>query len=189
MSTGICIVWPAWFEGSTDPEAHVTALFLGNTDTATFRREDAQDAVELLGRVVPGKFPIKGTAMFGKNKDKPVLLLGKNPRFDLYWDMNAATNWLVRSGIQPSALFPFNPHVTVPEGSIIPKTVHLAAPTLWWGDERAVHPEYAKREAAVDAAIAAVREEHGDWIAGMMAHEQYRPIVASAVNAALKAAA
>lgn len=189
--TGICIVWPAFYEGSTNPEAHVTALFLGNTDTAAFHREDAEDAVNLLGAVTPGEFPITGTALFGKNKDKSVLLLGRNPRFDLHWDVTAATNWLKRSGITPSTLFPFNPHITVPEGTMTPapKTVHLAAPTLWWGDERAVHPEHAKREGAVNAAIAAVREEHGDWIAGMMAHEQYRPIVASAVHAALKAAA
>jgi len=42
-------------------------------------------------------------------------------------------------------------------------------------------------EAAVDAAIAAVRAEHGDWYAGMA--DAYRHVVSSAVRGALKAAA
>ena len=47
----------------------------------------------------------------------------------------------------------------------------------------------ATEDKAVDAAIAAVRAEHGDWFAGIIECELYRPVLATAVNAALKAAA
>lgn len=185
--TGICVVWPAYFEGSTDTEAHVTALFLGNTDTAEFTKEQALAAIAPVTKYGSwGDFTTKGTSLFGKDNNIPVILLQDG---GLSIAVKELTKRLVAAGIEPSTMFPFNPHVTVPEGSAIPLKVHLAAPTLWWGNERAIHPEHAKREGAVDAAITAVRTEHGDWFAGMMECEQYRPIVVSAVNAALKAVA
>lgn len=185
--TGIAVVWPCYFEGSTDPEAHVTALFLGNTYTAEFTKEQVLKAIDRICKFGSwGDFTTKGTALFGKDNNIPVILLQDG---GLGLAVKALTKDLQAAGIEPSTMYPFNPHVTVPEGSVIPLKVHLAAPTLWWGGQRAIHPEHAKREGAVDAAINAVREEHGDWFAGMMECEQYRPIVVSAVNAALKAVA
>ena len=185
--TGICVVWPAYFEGSTDTEAHVTALFLGNTETAEFTKEQVLDAIAPLTRYgSPGTFTTKGTAMFGKNNDVPVILLQDGGLNIWVEEMDQR---LMDAGIARSTMFPFNPHVTVPEGNVIPLYVKLAAPTLWWGDERVIHPEHAKREGAVDAAIAAVRAEHGDWFAGILECEQYRPVLASAVQAVLKAVA
>lgn len=183
--TGICVVWPAYFDGSTDPEAHVTALFLGNTETAEFSREQVLDAIQpVLNWGSWGEFQTRGTDMFGKEKDKTVILLQDGGLHNAVKEM---TKRLTRNGIMPSTAFPFNPHVTVPESSVIPLTVHLAAPVLWWGDERAIHPKHARREQAVDAAIAAVKEEHGEWYAHLA--ECYRSVVTSAVNAALKAVA
>lgn len=185
--TGICIVWPAYFEGSTDTEAHVTALFLGNTETAAFTKEQVLAAIAPLTRYgSPGTFTTKGTALFGKDNDKPVILL-QDGGLSIWAD--GFRDYLVAAGITPSAMFPFNPHVTIPEGNVIPMYVNLAAPTLWWGNQRTIHPEHAKREGAVDAAIEAVRAEHGEWFAGILECEQYRPVLASAVNAVLKAVA
>lgn len=184
MSTGICIVWPAYFEGSTDPQAHVTALFLGNTDTAEFSKDRVLRAIEPVCRWGSwGDFTVKGTDMFGAEKDKPVILLQDG---GLSGAVKELTQRLVAEGIVPSNLFPFVPHVTVSEGSVIPLKVHLSRPVLWWGDQRAIHPKHALREKAVDMAIAAVKEEHGEWYAHLA--ECYRPVVVSAVNAALKVA-
>lgn len=185
--TGIAVVWPAYFEGSTDIEAHVTALFLGNTETAAFTKEQALAAIEPVVRYGSwGDFTARGTALFGKNNDVPVILLQDG---GLGIAVKELTKRLTGAGIAPSTMFPFNPHVTVPEGSTIPLRVNLAAPTLWWGNERKLHPTHVKREGAVDAAIAAVRADHGDWFAGLIECEQYRPVLVSAVNAALKAVA
>lgn len=183
--TGICIVWPAFFTGSTDPEAHVTALFLGNTDNVNYTKDQVEHAIWAMSRYGNfGMHSTAGTALFGKNKDKPVILLNDG---GLGWAVVRMTAMLVQIGITPSTLFPFNPHITVPEGSVIPETVHLGHPVVWWGNERATHPEHAKREKAVDAAIAAVKDEHGEWYAHLAS--SYRPVVVSAVNAALKAVA
>lgn len=183
--TGIAVVWPAYFDGSTDPEAHVTALFLGNTETVEFTKEDVLAAITPVVRYGSwGDFNTKGTAMFGKDNNVPVILLQDG---GLGVAVKELTRRLTQKGIMPSTAYPFNPHVTVPEGSVIPLTVHLAVPTLWWGDERVIHPKHAKREAAVDAAIAAVKDEHGEWYAHLA--ECYRPVVVSAVNAALKSVA
>jgi len=185
--TGIAVVWPCYFDGSTDIESHVTALFLGNTETCRFTKEQALTAIAPLTRYgSPGTFITKGTALFGKNNDVPVILLQDG---GLSVWAKGFSDYLLAAGISPSTMFPFNPHVTVPEGSVIPMSVHLAAPTLWWGNERVIHPQHDKREAAVDAAIAAVRAEHGDWFAGILECEQYRPMLVSAIHAALKAVA
>jgi hypothetical protein len=185
--TGIAVVWPAYFEGSTDSEAHVTALFLGNTDTAEFTREQALAAIQPVTKYGSwGDFTTKGTALFGKDNNVPVILLQDG---GLGIAVKELTKRLNAAGIMPSTMFPFNPHVTVPERSVIPMSVHLSTPTLWWGNERTIHPVHAKREGAVDAAVAAVRAEHGDWFAGIIECEQYRPMLATAVNAVLKAVA
>lgn len=183
--TGICIVWPAYFEGSTDPEAHVTALFLGNTDNVNYTKDQVEHAIWAMSRY--GNFGIHatvGTALFGKNKDKPVILLEDGA---LRWAVDKMTALVAEIDITPSTLFPFNPHITVPEGSVIPENVHLGRPVVWWGNERELHPQHAKREKAVNAAIAAVKDEHGEWY-GHLA-KSYRPVVVSAVNGALKAVA
>lgn len=177
--TGICVVWPAYFEGSTDPEAHVTALFLGNMDTAEFTKGQVLKAIDRICRFGSwGEFTTKGTALFGREKNIPVILLQDG---GLSIAVKSLTKDLQDVGIEPSTMFPFNPHVTIPEGSVIPMKVHLAAPTLWWGNERVIHPKHAKREGAVDAAINAVWSEHG--------FDADRILVSTIVEAALKAVA
>lgn len=177
--TGICIVWPAHFEGSTDPEAHVTALFLGNADNVEYTKEDVRRA---LGTDFtwgsPGVFHTLGVDMFGKEKDKPVLLLNDGG-LSLHYLTFARR--LRIAGIEPSTMFPFRPHVTVPDLNVVPKTVQLAAPEIWWGNERVIHPNHAKRQRAVDAGVNAIWSAHG--------FDPDRSLVTTIVDAALKAVA
>lgn len=143
--TGIAIVWPAWFQGSTDPELHVTALFLGTTDTVDYTREDAEAA---LGRYLwPAWIKTTGLAMFGRNGDIPVLKLERTKLLAVTrMDINER---LKRRGITASSEFAFNPHVTVAKEAqhvqselFWANEIHLEAPVLWWGDSRQVHTNH-----------------------------------------------
>jgi 2'-5' RNA ligase len=140
--TGICIVWPCWFEGSTDPESHVTALFLGTTDTVDYSKEDVE---RVLGSYLwPAWVKVTGTDLFGRNKDVPVLKLEHSTlldrsRIDILTRLN-------RVGIHASTEFGFNPHVTIAKEAehiqaelFRPREVHLEAPALWWGSTRTLH--------------------------------------------------
>ena len=69
-STGIAIVWPAWFLGSTDSELHATALFLGNTDTTTFNRKDIEEVLRWEG-LDPGACRVTGTALVWQGGPHP----------------------------------------------------------------------------------------------------------------------
>lgn len=147
MSSSICIVWPAWFPGSTDPELHVTALFLGRTDTATFSRGEVEDS---LVNWHPGWQDVTGIEMFGRSKDIPVLTLAHNPKLSTAWARMAYK--LSLRDIEADDSFPFKPHVTIAkeaehiQDSYIfrPSLVELERPVLWWGDDRPVHTKHAK---------------------------------------------
>lgn len=143
--TGIAIVWPAWFQGSTDPELHATALFLGNTDTVDFTKADVEEA---LGHYLwPAWVDVTGTASFGQHDDIPVLLLER--RNTMLLTREAIKRRLEKRGIHASTTYAFNPHVTIAkeaehvQGDLFrPKEVHLEAPVLWWGDQRAIHTNH-----------------------------------------------
>lgn len=148
--TGIAIVWPAWFPGSTDSELHATALFLGNTDTVDFTKADVEEA---LGRYLwPAWVGVTGTDLFGMNKDIPVLLLER--RNTMLLAREAIKRKLEKHGIHASTTFAFNPHVTISKeaehvqeaATFAPVLVHLEAPVLWWGDERAIHTNHAMQK-------------------------------------------
>ena len=145
--TGICIVWPAWFPGSTDKESHATALFLGNTDTVDFTKEEVE---ETLGRYLwPAWTETKGFDSFGLNKDIPVLLLEHTNLLTI--TRNDILERLERRGINASTTFDFTPHVTIAKETVqdyYPSQIHLESPALWWGDERVLHTEHAKQKAA-----------------------------------------
>jgi 2'-5' RNA ligase len=140
--TGIAIVWPAWFPGSTDPELHCTALFLGDTESTTFSR-DLIERVVASDSVMPGECRVTGQALFGREQNVPVLTIASRV-------LMIAQEWMTRElemfGIYSPSEFGFSPHVTVAKESEIwklPAYVHLQAPVLWWGDERALHTKHA----------------------------------------------
>lgn len=151
--TGIAIVWPAWFPGSTDPELHATALFLGSTETVDFTKADVEAA---LGRYIwPAWTKVTGTAMFGQHQDIPVLTLERTKLLVVTrMDINER---LKRRGIHASTTFAFNPHVTIAKEAehvqeaalFAPAHVHLEAPVLWWGDSRAIHTAHQQKNRAV----------------------------------------
>lgn len=148
--TGICIVWPAYFEGSTDKESHCTALFLGSTETANFTKDQVEHAIWPVSHIRK-VIPTNGVAMFGANADVPVILLN-DAGGQLGLEYSVMKHQLTEAGIPYSDLYDFNPHVTVANdnpGAPIPTEVHLTAPVVWWGDERKLHPAHQSSTAAV----------------------------------------
>lgn len=145
--TGIAIVWPAWFLGSTDPQLHCTALFLGNTETTPFRRSTIENVLRWKGND-PGPCHVTGPALFGKEQNIPVLTI-ENP------NLQQELDWLVRrlaayEVISPSE-FGFNPHVTIAKEEAkpyFPRFIQLEAPVLWWGDDRPLHTKHQTAVAA-----------------------------------------
>lgn len=142
--TGIAVVWPAWFPGSTDPESHVTALFLGNTETVTFDRGRVEDVVSRFN-LGPGHTKAhKRIERFGVMEDVPVIRLADQ---GLYLIQSLMIEVLANVGAVSPSTFPFNPHVTIAKErsrvmSNPPAWVHLEAPVLWWGDTRGIHSRH-----------------------------------------------
>jgi hypothetical protein len=144
--TGIAIVWPAWFLGSTDPQLHCTTLFLGNTDTTPFRRSTIENVLRWKGSN-PGPCRVIAPGLFGKEGNIPVLLID-NP------ELQKEQEWLVRrlqayDVVSPST-FGFNPHVTIAKEvakPYFPRFIQLEAPVLWWGDDRPIHSKHEARKA------------------------------------------
>lgn len=150
--TGIAIVWPAWFPGSTDKESHCTALFLGSTESVDFKRYEVEEAI---GRYLwPAWTKTKGFEMFGYNKDIPVVTLERTNL--LFIERQDMKERLERVGIHADNQFAFNPHVTIAKEAehiqdselFLPTQIHLEAPVLWWGDDRTLHTEHAKQQKA-----------------------------------------
>lgn len=145
--TGIAIVFPAWFLGSTDQELHATALFLGNTDTTTFSRGAIQDVLDHIC-LDPGPVKVTGIDLFGKEKNIPVLTIENKA-------LTVVQQWMEREldliGIVSPSTFPFNPHVTIAKETArpyFPHYVQLEAPVLWWGADRAIHSKHTKAQVA-----------------------------------------
>jgi 2'-5' RNA ligase len=149
----ICVVWPAWFEGSTDPELHVTALFLGKTTDADYGRGDVQDVVAAFRDIAPGPVSLQASIdWFGANKDVPVLRLYSMFSPHLRYTRDVMAEHLTNLGIPPSDDHGFIPHITMSNERItvmkLPRIVYLEAPVLWWGNDRAIHSNHRKEEAA-----------------------------------------
>lgn len=148
--TGIAIVWPAHFPGSVDPELHATALFLGNTETANFTKEDVEDALKHY--LWPGWVKVTGHKWFGHNNDVRVLALERN-------NLLTITRQDIKSRLEAKCIhanteFAFNPHVTISKevgiGSIypFPLDINLESPVVWWGDSRPLHTNHTPQEVA-----------------------------------------
>lgn len=153
--SGICVVWPAWFEGSTDPELHVTALFLGNLGMVDYEAEEVLNAMGRFMGTPPGTvglFP--GIDWFGQDNDIPVMRLYTlfNPHLN-YQRSSIQKNLWDGYGIGVSTEYPFRPHITMANEKFaampeLPREVHLEPPVLWWGDKRPIHTKHRKELAA-----------------------------------------
>lgn len=142
-NTSIAIVWPAYFLGSTDHELHATAMFLGNIDTTTFDRRDIEAVLRWEG-LNPGPIRVTGMALFGKDRNVPVLTLDSDA-------LKVEQEWLEKEldmyGITSQSTFGFNPHVTIAKETALPYFPHyiqLEHPVLWWGQERPLHSKHQK---------------------------------------------
>ena len=148
MSTGIAIVWPAWFLGSVDETLHCTAMFLGDTETTKFDRRDIESILRWQG-ADPGPCRVTGTALFGKDKNVPVLTIESKP-------LMIEQEWLAKEldmyGITSPSEFGFNPHVTIAKElakPYLPNYIQLESPVLWWGDDRPIHTKHQKATVSV----------------------------------------
>lgn len=144
MSTGIAIVWPSWFLGSTDPTLHCTALFLGDTETTKIDRRDIESVLRWEG-LDPGAIRVTGLALFGMERNIPVLTIDSPAlRIEQEW----LTRELEMYGITSPSEFGFNPHVTIAKELYgpTPNFIQLESPVLWWGDERPIHTKHAKAQ-------------------------------------------
>jgi 2'-5' RNA ligase len=156
--SSICIVWPAWFEGSIDPELHVTAVFLGKTTDlngqSPSKRAAVQDVVDAFRDIAPGPFSMMpGIDWFGREKDIPVLRLYSMFSPALRYTRDVMAEHLTNLGIKPSDDFGFIPHITMsnenlPARKQLPRIVYLEAPVLWWGNDREIHSNHRTKEAA-----------------------------------------
>lgn len=145
--TGIAIVWPAHFPGSIDPELHATALFLGNTETADFTKEEVEDALKHY--LWPGWVKVTGFKWFGRSNDVPVFTLERNNLLTI--TRQDIKSRLEAKGIHASTEFAFNPHVTIAKeknylGRVLEPGIHLESPVLWWGDYRPLHTNHTQQE-------------------------------------------
>lgn len=156
--TSICIVWPAFFHGGTNPEAHVTALFIGHTtDEWVQAHPDLRENLEnFLG--VP-LFQDDALGLFdwemgkiGRLKDIDAMLLKGWAGGGLQWQYEDIYTSLTKDNIPFRRDFGFRPHVTTtkerdPEMIAIHSHIQLEAPVLWWGNARPVHSLHTKEDA------------------------------------------
>lgn len=150
MSTGIAIVWPAYFLGSTDKFLHCTALFLGDTETTKIDRRDIEHVLRWQG-AHPGACRVTGMALFGKEGNVPVLTIESRA-------LTIEQEWLAREldmyGITSPSEFGFNPHVTIAKEAehiqdselFRPNFIYLESPVLWWGEQRPIHSKHTKAQ-------------------------------------------
>lgn len=142
MSTGICIVWPAWFLGSTDEQLHCTTIFLGSTEDTEIKRADIEDALLWTQTANPGPIKVTGTALYGAEKNVPVLTLDPEKLVEV---QQGLTDLLAFYGIVSASEFGFSPHVTIAKEvakPYFPNFIQLEAPVLWWGDDRPLHTKH-----------------------------------------------
>lgn len=122
--------WP-----TDDPEAHCTLFYLGEMPDISFTQHDLIDALEEANLEAPGEVPTAGLELFGPEKDIPVVRLDSL----LLRTQKAALGYILRGyGVKDASSFPdYQPHVTlVNPQKEIPTTINLAAPQIWWGNER-----------------------------------------------------
>jgi hypothetical protein len=155
MSNSICIVWPAHFHGSTNPESHVTALFIGHTDD-DYAKANPDLRENLENFIALPRFQEESLGLFewemgrvGHSKDIPAMILKHWAGGALQWQYEDILTGLVQEDIPFSRTFGFRPHVTTtkerdPEMNAMHSPIHLEAPVLWWGDTRPRHPIHPK---------------------------------------------
>lgn len=133
----------SWPEDLSD--AHCTLLYLGDMSEANFTKEDLQIVLKRLATKAPGEVSITGLELFGPEKNVLVATLDDSKLARI---RDSFERTLAKIDIHNASEFKeFKPHVTIDDeftGSLaearesiqLPETVTLAAPVLWWGNER-----------------------------------------------------
>ena len=114
-------------------DSHVTLMYLGLTDNATYTFEELKEAVSSANFEDIGEVPIVGPEFFGPNEDIPVFLLEKTIKLSLARAKLSLA--LSKIGAFNASEFDFSPHITVDSHDIeAPDSVFIGTPEVWWGD-------------------------------------------------------
>jgi hypothetical protein len=146
IHTGICIVLPANHYGA-DELSHCTVAFLGNTDEVDYPKSRAERLMVHLQEFWYESTSPRGSVlswadridMFGVERNQPVAVLQRSEKI---FDLRARAEQLLDDYDIPfSKMFEYTPHVSLKSNRGIPmlfpgQPVKLAAPVLWWGDDR-----------------------------------------------------
>jgi 2'-5' RNA ligase len=142
--TSIGLMFPSSWPENLD-DAHCTLLYLGDMEDATFSKEDLEIVLNRLNTKAPGEVAITGFDLFGP--DKNVLVATLDPA-KLSPIRGAFERTLAKINVYNASEYKdYNPHVTITEDFggtledakkdvVLPKTVVLGPPALWWGNER-----------------------------------------------------
>lgn len=143
FSNTACIVYPAEFPSHVTPpkvkRPHSTILYLGDIDLDLGGRRP-EELLRILSDITTNYYQyvdVTGKALYGPEKDYPVLTLEATPTLDdIYLDVK---NNLRFHGIFSPSLWDYSPHMTVDAETYnrdsLPDWVLLKPPVLWYRDE------------------------------------------------------
>lgn len=142
-TSSIGIMFPSsWPEDH--PDAHCTLIYLGDMADARFTKEDLQTVVNRLKVKAPGDIKVTGVDLFGPEKNVLVAVLDPTYLLPIRQSYERA---LAKINVFNASQFKtYQPHVTITEefggtmqnaieDTVLPKTVNLGEPQLWWGNE------------------------------------------------------
>lgn len=134
-SESVGIMYPAnWPEDKDD--AHCTLIYLGDKEDVNASKKDVVNLLKGLSLMAPGEVRVASTSFFGESRDIPVVLLDSSL---LHLQRVIVEKQLKdQLGVVNGSQFTtYQPHVTVESNRdyILPTTITLGKPQLWWGDE------------------------------------------------------
>ena len=143
FSNTACLVYPVEFPSHITPpkvkRPHSTILFLGDIDD-DLGGVEVETLLSILSDVDTNYFQyinVTGKALYGPERDYPVLTLEVTPTLDEIYLQ--AKNTLFHHGIVSPSQWDYSPHLTVDADTYnrnsLPDWVLLRPPVLWYGDE------------------------------------------------------
>lgn len=143
-SDSIAIMFPANYPADKD-DAHCTLIWLGDTATATFSKQDLLQVLQADDYTPSAEYTPMSPKIFGKDDERVVVL----PLDDADGSLQALRSKLDAAlgalGISsPSEYTTYVPHVTTEDyvpgqtkmaNYPVPASIKLGPAELWWGDE------------------------------------------------------
>lgn len=140
------VVVPSNHTMPVDPEinSHCTVTYLGEIPDVNYNPSDIIRMLKDLPNVNAKEISTEHFELFGVENDFLVLLLDASPLREIQAQVLSI---LRENGIESADRYPdYRPHITIREGYVggleslndvlLPPTVTLGIPMLWWGNER-----------------------------------------------------